>query len=94
MARGRPRKKVEENINPEKSEIQEAAPLDEQMITDDDRLPDKSLFRVDEVMQYFGISESTVRLWIQHGHLEAEKIVGSVRIKRESILSCRFKNVA
>ena len=61
---------------------------------EDPLLPDKSLFRVDEVMQYFGISESTVRLWIQHGHLEAEKIVGSVRIKRESILSCRFKNVA
>jgi len=82
------KKRVEKEIENLIMEDEKAPPREDPL------LPDKSLFRVDEVMQYFGISESTVRLWIQHGHLEAEKIVGSVRIKRESILSCRFKNVA
>ena len=56
-------------------------------------LPVKDLFRIDEVADYFGISERCVRLWIDHGHLEAEKIVGSVRISRNSILRCRFNKL-
>ena len=61
---------------------------------DDPRLPDKSLFRVDEVADYFRITERCVHLWIEHGHLKAEKIVGSVRVPRESILRCRFRKMA
>jgi len=57
----------------------------------DERLPNKSLFRIEEVAQYFCVTERTIRLWIEHGHLTGEKIVGSVRISRESILLCRFK---
>lgn len=52
-------------------------------------LPQKDLFRIDEVARYFDNSERTIRLWIDHGHLEAEKVVGSIRVTRTSILSCR-----
>lgn len=62
----------------------------DETIKDDSGLPQKSLFRVDEVADYFSISERCVRLWIEHGHLSAEKVVGSVRISRDSILHCRF----
>lgn len=55
-------------------------------------LPNKDLFRVDEVADYFGVTERTIRLWIEHKHLDAEKVVGIVRIARESILKCRFLN--
>jgi excisionase family DNA binding protein len=58
---------------------------------DDLLLPQKSLFRIDEVAAYFSVSERTIRLWIEHGHLAGEKIVGSIRISRESIMQCRFK---
>jgi len=54
------------------------------------KLPDKELLRVDEVARYFSVTEKTIRLWIEHGHLIAEKIVGIVRIPRESVLKCRF----
>jgi len=54
-----------------------------------ENLPKKDLFRVDEVAAYFGVSERCIRLWIEHGHLDIEKIVGSIRITRSSILRCR-----
>lgn len=53
-------------------------------------LPKKELLRVDECSSYFSVSDRTIRLWAEHGHLEAVKIVGSVRITRESALKCRF----
>jgi len=58
---------------------------------DDELLPKKSLFRIEEVAQYFSVTERTIRLWIEHGHLTGEKIVGSTRISRDSIIKCRFK---
>ncbi len=67
------------------------AATDQGKIIDDSGLPMKALFRIDEVATYFDISERTVWLWIQHGHLEAQKIVGSTRVSRESILKCRFR---
>lgn len=63
---------------------------DENRPLDDDNLPQKSLFRIDEVAAYFSITERCVRLWIENGHLDSEKIVGIVRISRESILRCRL----
>jgi excisionase family DNA binding protein len=53
-------------------------------------LPKKELLRVDEVATFFSVTERTVRLWIEHGHLKAEKIVGTIRISRESVQNCRF----
>jgi hypothetical protein len=60
-------------------------------IPNDLLLPQKSLFRIDEVAAYFGVTERCIRLWIQHKHLTKEKIHGCARIPRESILKCRFK---
>jgi len=53
-------------------------------------LPKKDLLRIDEVSAFFSVTDRTIRLWIEHGHLEAVKIVGSIRITRESALKCRF----
>lgn len=55
-------------------------------------LPKKELLRVDEVAEYFSVTERTIRLWLEHGHLAAEKIVGTVRVTRDSVLKCRFAN--
>lgn len=56
-------------------------------------LPPKDLFRVDEVARHLDISERCVRLWLDHGHLEGVKIVGSIRITRESIIRCVEKYI-
>ena len=83
--------KLEDLKNQTDEVIKEAENMEEKPVeTDDHRLPEKSLFRVDEVADYFGITDRTVRLWIEHGHLQSEKIVGTIRISRESILKCRI----
>ena len=61
-------------------------------IHDTTGLPKKDLFRVDEVAKYFDVTERTIFSWIAQGHLKAEKIVGTLRIPRGSILNCRFGN--
>ena len=53
-------------------------------------LPDKQLFRVDEVATIFDVSRSTIYLWIAHGHLTAEKYVGTIRVTRKSILDFKL----
>ena len=53
-------------------------------------LPDKANFRISETAEYFSVSESSVRLWIAHGILQAQKIGGCIRVSRESILQCRL----
>lgn len=57
-----------------------------------DRLPEKELLRVDEVAAYFDVSTRTIYLWIDHGHLTAEKLVGSVRITRKSVINFRLRS--
>ena len=60
-------------------------------VQDDEYLPKKSLFRIDEVADYFGVGEPAVRAWIRKGHLKSEKISsGTRRVSRKSILECRF----
>jgi len=59
---------------------------------DDPLLPKKSLFRVDEVAAYFGVSRSVVYLWIDHGIISAEKIGGTIIVSRDAIISCRLRN--
>lgn len=54
-------------------------------------LPKKPMLRVDEVANYFDVTERTVRLWIEHGHLEAHKIVGTIRITRASVQKCAVR---
>ena len=53
-------------------------------------LPDKKLLRVSEAAAYFGVHERTIRLWVEHGKLDSEKLVGTVFISRESILKFRL----
>jgi excisionase family DNA binding protein len=55
------------------------------------KLPEKELLRVDEVAEYFSVTSRTIYLWIEHGHLEAEKTpTKMIRITRESVLKCRL----
>lgn len=53
-------------------------------------LAKKDLFRIDEAAEYFGVTPRTIRLWIDHGKLEFERIGGVIRIPREAILEIRF----
>ena len=72
-----------------KAENIENGPTEEEnQVSNDMNLPDK-LFRIDEVARYFNVAEGTIRLWLEHGHLQKEKVVGSIRISRESILRVR-----
>jgi len=49
----------------------------------------KSLYRVDEVAEYFNVNRSTVYRWIDNGVLKSEKYVKTIRISRESIEQLR-----
>jgi excisionase family DNA binding protein len=55
-------------------------------------LPEKPLWRVDEVSAYFDVARSTVYLWIDHGLLEAEKLRGVIRVTRQSIAKFRLSS--
>jgi excisionase family DNA binding protein len=49
-------------------------------------LPDKQLFRPDEVADIFSVSKRTVYTWLDNGTLTGVKIAGTtVRVDRESI---------
>lgn len=55
-------------------------------------LPKKTLLRIDEVAAFFRVTTRTIYLWIEHGHLKAEKMpTGIIRVPRESVEECRFK---
>lgn len=54
-------------------------------------LPNKPTLRVSEVAYYYGVTDRTVYLWIEHKHLETIMTPkGQYRITRESIDKCRF----
>jgi len=54
-------------------------------------IPNKPTFTIFEVKNIFQVADKTVRNWIKEGRLEASKVGGCVRIKRESILKCMIK---
>ncbi len=55
-------------------------------------LPNKVLLRISDVAQYFDVTERTVRLWIEHRHLEIETTPGGqLRVTKESVDRCRFR---
>ena len=66
----------------------------EEVVYDDPLLPQKSNFRVDEVARYFDVTEACIRIWIDHGILQKVKIRGILRVPRESIIHCRFAEIA
>lgn len=56
-----------------------------------DGLPNKPTFRVSEVAWYYSVTERTVYLWIEHGHLKTIKTPrGQYRVTKESLDNCRF----
>ena len=60
-------------------------------IEDLNGLPNRDLFRINEVADYFSVSERTIRLWIEHGHFQIEKLRGTIWVPRTSILKFRIK---
>ena len=61
-------------------------------MTEPDNHIKKPLLRVDEVATYFDVHPRTIRLWIENGHLIAEKLSGScLRVTRESVIEYRKK---
>lgn len=52
-------------------------------------LPEKDLFRVEEVADYFDVKKRTIYRWIDEEILKAEKIGGIIRIHRQAIIECR-----
>ena len=55
-------------------------------------LPTKDLLRVDEVARYFSVEERTIRLWVDHGYFEVERLGGVIRVLRESVINFRLKS--
>jgi excisionase family DNA binding protein len=51
-----------------------------------DGIPDKLLFRPDEVARIFDVHVNTVYLWYSLGQLEHIKVGGVIRIKRGEIM--------
>jgi len=99
--RGRPAKSMIEEKNHEPEQLEERpqdeaspplVPDDPQEAVDDSELIRKDLFRVDEVATYFSVSERCIRLWIDHGHFCTEKLHGSIRVTRQSILDFRLRS--
>ena len=68
--------------------------IEENPVIEDCGLPNKALFRIDEVAAHFDVSERCVRLWIEHKLLTAEQYreKGAIRVTRESILNFRLKS--
>jgi len=55
------------------------------------KLPEKPTYRVSEVAWYFDVTERTVYLWIENGHLKTVLTPsGQWRITKESLDKCRF----
>ena len=55
-------------------------------------LPNKNLYRVAEIANYFDVTVRTVYLWIENGLLECEETPGGQkRVTRQSLDRCRFR---
>jgi excisionase family DNA binding protein len=51
------------------------------------KLPEKEMFRVEEVAKILSVSKSAVYAWVNDGRLKAKKVAGSSwRIKRETLM--------
>ena len=50
-------------------------------------IPEKRMFRADEVAKILDVSVPTIYRWCEHGKMDFIRIGGSIRIKRECIIS-------
>lgn len=50
-------------------------------------------WRIPETAKYFGVSERTVRRWIESGTLQAVKVGGIVRVPEESALKLIYPHL-
>ena len=50
-------------------------------------IPEKRMFRADEVAEILDVSLPTVYRWCEHGKIDFIRIGGSIRIKRECVVS-------
>jgi excisionase family DNA binding protein len=57
-----------------------------------DPFPDRPLLRVSEVASYYDVTDRTVYLWLEHGHLSSEKTPGGqTRVTKQSVMDCKFR---
>ena len=62
-----------------------------ELVANDDPFPGRDTLRISDVARYFDTTERTVRLWLQHGHLEEVRTPGGLkRITKKSFDTCRF----
>ena len=66
--------------------------IDSDQIIELNGLPNRDLFRISEVADYFSVTERTIRLWVDHGHFQIEKHRGTIWIPRGSILQFRIRS--
>jgi len=97
MTRKYTKKAKKKPVVEQKTEIQteiqpEITPVETESIEDLTGLPNRDLFRINEVASYFSVSDRTIRLWIDHGHFQIEKLRGTIWVPRSSILKFRLKS--
>jgi len=52
------------------------------------KIPEKELWRIDEVAKFFTVTEQTIRMWINDGIIKRFKVSRIVRIPRSEIIRC------
>jgi len=92
---GRPRKITQQEDIPMESPITITPTTIEhepEIVSVNDSIKERRLFRVSEVAIMFDVTERCVYLWLENGHLQTELSPGGQnRITKESIDGCRFK---
>ena len=61
--------------------------MTDDVIPDDKYLPQKSLFRIDEVAKFFDVTNQCIYVWVGKGYLKKK----GNRITREAILRCKYR---
>lgn len=90
------KKQENEEQQPQKDEVvlkENAEEILKELVANDDPFPGRETLRISDVARYFDTTERTVRLWLQHGHLEDVRTPGGLkRITKKSFDTCRFRH--
>jgi len=57
------------------------------------KIPEKELWRIDEVAKFFDVNAQTVYRWCNEGKLNFCRICNSIRIPRECVVSLMKEDV-